>query len=336
MEDSVRETSVDDFPPENYPPVHVERLVIRSGDLGVIEFQKIASRMRDGSGNWCVTLNVTWAERWESLWNAVEQAIEQHEIWSAYAVVYDEIIAYFDQNKALVSRVADGVGDAEYVLDIGAGTGSTAIALLDGLKSRRVRAVDPNYSMLQQLYKKVSEKEEDRNRIEIKHADCVAALADVEDESYDGCVMMNVLFAMDNPLPALKQIYRVLKYDAILSLSTSYETSNVEELFNAIRRYLVKRKVFANRSEAFELAKRCNEKMKGIITRYSVSQVLFFLREAGFQIDEETELETGLYVGCVLAVSARKLKVPYMELPEDAEQKSVVDEGKVADMALIE
>jgi len=101
--------SVKDFPPKvpevTYPRVHTESLKLRTEKFGYIDFTKIASHVRDDKGNWCVILNISYAERQDTIWKQLREAMTREESWSRYAECYDPIIADFSQNKELVERV---------------------------------------------------------------------------------------------------------------------------------------------------------------------------------------------------------------------------------------
>ena len=130
--------------------------------------------------------------------------------------------------------------------------------------------------MLRKLHDKLSSREDYLTRTFISHCDCVSALSGressndqsgngdftgVADETYDACVMMNVLFALDEPVECLKEIRRVLKYDGILSLSTSDETTDVERLFRQIQSSLEQKGEWERKKELFERARARNREM---------------------------------------------------------------------------
>lgn len=185
--------------------------------------------------------------------------------------------------------------------------------------------------MLRKLHDKLSSREDYLTRTFISHCDCVSALSGressndqsgngdftgVADETYDACVMMNVLFALDEPVECLKEIRRVLKYDGILSLSTSDETTDVERLFRQIQSSLEQKGEWERKKELFERARARNREMVPLIRRYTEVQAVSFLEEAGFQ--EVKVVDRSAYVGCVFLATARKLKKTYRE-PDEKE-----------------
>ena len=294
-ESEVKPHSMRQFPPgeRNSPQFDIERLEFKRKDdkrFGLIVFDKLASGIRDGSGNWCVTLSVAFAQRPAALQESLLMAMGRDQMWSTYADYYDLIIGEFSHYQSLVEQVVNQVDGSERCLDIGAGTGGTTLRLLETMETRTVHAVEPNYRMLRLLDGKIKEHDrrakaensdvEERslfsNRVQLSHCDCATALSDrakppyfVANESYDACVMMNVLFPMEEPVESLREIWRVLKPHGKLVLSTSHGATDIHKLFAAIEREIkIDPARWASKKEAFQSAirktKRWNQSWSGI------------------------------------------------------------------------
>jgi ubiquinone/menaquinone biosynthesis C-methylase UbiE len=311
----VKPTSLRDFPADvprsKHPRVHSERFVYRADEFGLIEFQKLASGLRDGTGNWCVTLSISYAERSDEVWGHLLEGIRRDELWSRYAGCYDEIIAAFAANKDLVNAVVLLAGDAKNCIDVGAGTGSTTIKLLETKADREVYAVDSNYRMLARLKSNLDRIDGLATRARICHADCLSALAHVSDETFDACVMMNVFFALDHPLENLRIIRSKLKYGGKVVISTSDETTDIEELFWKIRAWLVNNQLWDTKESLFNEALERNRQMVPIVRRYTRADVEQFLQDAQFA-DIQLAIER-TYENCVFVMTAVKKQEMYLD-----------------------
>lgn len=313
---------------EEHRPTHSERLVVETKSFGLVEFQKLASKLEDLSG-WCVQLNLNYAEN-EKIWDDVECAMQTHSRWTRYAECYDTIIDCYSKKRELVTNIVHQLGDAKECLDIGAGTGSATLELLSrkDVPDRRVHAIDTNYTMLKRLQRN-AEKAGVLEHVKISHSDALAALGKLGDDIFDGCVMVNVLFALDNPKEVLDEVYRVLKPGAVLALCTSHENTDVNVLFSQIELKLISEDLWDERQEDFALAKQCNLDMVPIIRRYSREQMLGYIEAAGFSFDRTVDYDPVAYDGCVFVLSARKESVVLDDQRVDSLQANVVSPKKL-------
>jgi len=239
--------------------------------------------------------------------------VQTHALWSDYADCYDPVIADFSENRKLVKKVVDKIGDSPLnCLDIGAGTGSTTLELLNRNPARRVHAIEPNGEMVKRLHGKLSSMDGCMDRVKISYVDCLSALEKEPAETYDACAMMNVLFALENPVECLKGIRRALKFDGILSLSTSTSDTKIHDLFEAIRHELEANGKWETLQPQFEQAYSRNREMEGMIVRYSENEIRSLLQQAGFDIQV---WEPKQYVRCVVVVRAVKQLQEYEKGP---------------------
>ena len=195
---------------------------------------------------------------------------------------YDPIIGEFTDYKELVERVVAQIDGAENCLDIGAGTGNTTIELHRKAPKRHVHAVDVNHNMLRKLHTKLEQHPGYSERTTIIHGDCITALAGFQDETFDACVMMNVLFALDNPVECLTEVRRVLKYGGVLSLSTSRNSTNIHKLFGKIKEEIEDLRKWEEKKDLYKSAYDRNIEMEPIVVRYSEGDIRRYIERAGF------------------------------------------------------
>ncbi|HEY4311552.1 MAG TPA: methyltransferase domain-containing protein [Pirellulales bacterium] len=306
-ESDVAAHSIRQFPAGSEPDVDTEVLQFRHPKYGLVIAQKFASRVRNDRSLWCVALHVTFVQRGD-LWNSLMDVVHNDTIWTSYANCYDSVVAKFSQHTKLVEKVVEQIGSAPLkCLDVGAGTGSTTLELLR-TPGRTVHAIEPNGKMVAGLRENLK-RESQLDRVEVIHADCLGGLRQKADRSYDACVMMNVVFALDDPIACLKEIRRVLDWNAILSLSTSTVDTNINKLLDAIHLELSRRPEWkAIEAQYYEASAR-NREMEGIIRRYSEQDIRRFLEAAGFAI---LNIERNLYENCVIVIQAIKRKEDYL------------------------
>jgi ubiquinone/menaquinone biosynthesis C-methylase UbiE len=299
------------FLPGQDPMVDVEILQYHSEEYGLISFFKVASQIpnwRDGSKAWSVYLNISEIEKnRQKLWDDMANELRKYSVWSRYAETYDRVITPFTQYQRLLNLLVSKVGNAARCADLGAGTGSVTLQLLSSYNARTVLAVEKNEAMLECLRRKLDDSPTGlKRRAVLYKGDILTALGEQRNDSLDACIMLNVLFALENPLHVLKEICRVVKRGGILALSTSHKDTDIRLLFNAIKDDLAQKGLFSAELEPIWLeAYRRNEEMESMIRRDSKEQIRDYIREAGFVIDEE-EYHDSEYVNCVVVHKATK------------------------------
>ena len=82
-------------------------------------------------------------------------------------------------------------------------------------------------------------------RVAIYKGDITLSLREFPENSFDGALMLNVLYALDDPERCLVEVFRVLQPDACLALSTAHSETDVVHLFDAIRKDLMAQGLFA-------------------------------------------------------------------------------------------
>jgi ubiquinone/menaquinone biosynthesis C-methylase UbiE len=307
--DDVQKRSNVTFRPNFVPSVDIEILELESKSFGLIVFDKIATQIIGQNGRvkaWCVHLNISSVQRKRQFWCQMEQNLRTDVNWSAYATQYDRVIGAFSEYKNLVSTLVTKIGKPEKCLDLGAGTGTVLFSLLAASERTHILAVEKNEAMLDCLLRKLDDLKEIslKKRVLVEKGDITTCLRRENDNSFDGCVMLNVLFALDYPQEVVGQVFRVLRPGGSLVLSTSHVGTDINRLFSAIQRELQETGRWNVQTErAWRDAQDRNFEMRRLINRDTLSEIKSYLTTAGFAIEE---FEPGHYVGCVVVVKAVK------------------------------
>ena len=298
------------FLPQNPPLVDMEPLVLQSEKFGLIEFWKIASRIIDEEGNtaaWSIALNIARADKLDQLWAELKSILDERVNWALYSTSYDKVLLNFDEYAQLIKLVCSKLEDAVNCADLGAGTGNGTIELLRQKPERTVAAIEPNEEMLTKLRRKVRAQTPDLgDRVQfIKQG--LRNLGEFEDGFFDGAIMINVLYAVDDPAACLKEAARTLRHGGILALSTAHSATDVDRLFRAIRDNFTKKGILAEFRATLEDVRRRHEQMMGKIHRDSKEDIRRYLEDAGFDIEEWLDDQ---YAGAVVVVKAVKVRDP--------------------------
>ena len=307
--EEVEKRSLGKFRPNYIPAVDIETLEYGSKEYGLIVFYKIATQIIGQSGRlraWCVNLNVTSVQKSTKFWKKMEENLQRELNWSKYAVRYDSIITSFPEHEKLVDLVVGKIGDPERCLDLGAGTGSVTFSVLRRCPKARVLAIEKNGTMVDCMLRKMDliPDLEDRQRISLYKGDISSRLRQEEDQSFDACVMLNVLFALEHPAEVMAEVFRVLGPGGVLTLSTSHAATDINRLFGEIQKSLRNRMLWDDQTaNAWNDAFERNLEMRDLINRDSIDDIKGYVNDAGFKI---VEFEEGHYVDCVVVVKAIK------------------------------
>lgn len=292
------------------PIIDIEPLVFKHPDFGIITFRKIAAQIIERHGKpmaWSVTLNIEEAGSLDGVWNFLEKRLKDEFNWTRYAVSYDRLLIPFRAYNSMLDRAVSLMGDARLCVDLGAGTGNGTLRLLQSNPERIVWSVDSNESMLQYLRTKVDEAgrndESILNRLTTVKGN-VERLAIMKNQHkfFDAALMINVLYAVENPQECLHRAYELLKPAGLLVLTCPHKGTNVPKLFSEMRRDLTRQGLFQSLDENFEEAKRAHKRMDHLIHRNSLDEIYSFIDKAGFDIIEKVPE----YVDSVMLIKAEK------------------------------
>jgi ubiquinone/menaquinone biosynthesis C-methylase UbiE len=293
---------------QRMPLVDCEVLRIKTPRHGLITFRKIAVQIAETSEHglvWSVHLNIERAENADLLWEDLERRLTAETNWSRYAESYDRMLLKFREYDKLLSQVSDLLGNAKRCADLGAGTGNSTLRLLANHPERLVSAFESNEIMLQHLRAKLVKAEnlDAVRRVAIYKGDLTLSLREFPENSFDGALMLNVLYALDDPGRCLVEVFRVLQPDACLALSTSHSKTDVVHLFDVIRKDLKAQGLYAQLRSAVEDAEDRHNQMMANIKRDTRENVIEYLEKAGFEIGKRID---SAYADAVMIVQARK------------------------------
>lgn len=292
-----------------FPVVDVEDLLYESPTYGLITFKKIAAQIGDEKGGslaWSVNLNIVQAERSNEMWDALTRRLDADVSWSNYAKLYDRMLLKFDPYRELLEKVARLVGDAQSVIDLGAGTGNLTLELMKRRPTRELCALEANQEMIETLRAKLRKRSRPwRKNVTVLKGDLMGTLRELEASSIDCAVMMNVLYAIPDRAHCLREIYRVLKPGGTLVYSTSTKDTDLDRLFTSVRENLASKGLLKKLQTVVDCADDRNRAMSDWILRDTPQEVVSYASQAGFDVDDK-DVTHGEYVGAVTLVRAVK------------------------------
>jgi ubiquinone/menaquinone biosynthesis C-methylase UbiE len=163
------------------------------------------------------------------------------------------------------------------VVDLGAGTGNVTAALLT--TGHWVTAVENNLGMLERLRSKDLGKQLTVVKSSIEN------LTTFADESFDAAVMVNALYAVNDPLACLQNVHRVLKPNGVLGLSTTHSGTNLDTLLNSIKAQLQLVGKYKELGVDYQTIYDVNKQIENdIAKRHTRDQYREWVRTAGFEI----------------------------------------------------
>ena len=288
------------FSVDSIPLVDTEQLDYKSRRYGNVQMLKVAFQLHDEAGEyrgWAVTLMIENIA-WDHFENDLRERLNENKLWSVYAGSYDAVLTQYPDYQALIDKVIAIVPeDPCSVVDLGAGTGNVTQALLD--KGHTVTALENNDGML------------DRFRARDFSADLVQVvkssvenLGGLKSSTFDAAVMVNVLYAVDDPLACLQEVNRILKQGGRLGFSTTHRDTVLPPLLDDIERTLRNQGKLDELADDFQNVRDANERLEDIALRHSRDDYLGWVRTAGFEVENLFRSE---YQGVVMVVHARKV-----------------------------
>ena len=286
------------------PLVDTEELVYQSAKYGRVTFVKVAVQLHDAAGElhgWAVTLLIREID-WGPFERDLAESLRQDKLWSLYSASYDRVLQNFPPYHRLIAdAVAVVPGTNRSVADLGAGTGNVTAALLEA--GHRVTAVENNVAML--------------DRLRAKHhaaatltvvKSSVERLQVLKSGSFDAAVLVNVLYAVSNPLACLREVHRILKPGGVLAFSTTHKGTRLDALLDAIKDHLQDVGMYDKLESDYERLREVNKYIEGTIARrYTVEEYSEWTRIAGFTMLAPPK---STYLDAVILVHARKTDPP--------------------------
>ncbi len=297
------------FELDHFPIVDTEILELKTR-YGIVKFRKIASQIADNDGGilaWAINLNILSAENDEQMWIDLAERLKQEVNWSLYAKSYDRMLLKFDSYHQLIKNMVSLLGgDPVKVLDLASGTGNVTMEMLRQSTKRSIWALEANEDMLEYMRKKIHHLDKPRNeQVQILKGDLLLSLREIDNDSFDGAIMMNALYAMPERARCVQEIFRVLKPGGILVYSSSTTETDVERLFSAIRADLKRKDCLDSMRSIVHNAYDRHVQMMDNILRDTHQQVVNYAIQAGFSVDD-ADVQRGAYEGAVSIVKAVK------------------------------
>lgn len=282
------------------PFVDLETLHYVSERYGEVSFVKVAVQLHAPDGTpkgWSVSLIIRDIDE-AAFKEDLLEAARKDKLWGVYSAAYDRVLLEFEPYHQLIRDVTSVLPAGQCsVADLGAGTGNVTQALLSA--GHTVTAVENNLGMLDRMRVKLSQQE----RLTVVKAS-VENLNTLPDESFEGVVMVNVLYATDDPLRCLQEVHRILKPGGVLGFSTTHGDTKLDRLLNTIKTRLSEAGKFDRLSRDYQLLVDVNRQIENTIARRYTREVYRdWVRAAGLTITRDVP---STYEDAVMLVHARK------------------------------
>jgi ubiquinone/menaquinone biosynthesis C-methylase UbiE len=282
------------------PFVDVEPIEYLSQKYGPVRFLKVAVQLHDAEGRlrgWSVSLLIREID-WKTFQEDLLEMAQKDKLWSVYSASYDRVLLEFPPYKKLIDDIIAVVPERpRSVVDLGAGTGNVTRALLDA--GYVVTAVENNLPMLNRLRSKLRG---ESSLTVVKSS--VENLSGFSAQSFDAAVMVNVLYAVDEPLSCLQEVHRILKPQGVLGFSTTHSEIDLDPLLASIKARLEEIGKYDELADDYKVVYDLNKAIeKGIAKRYTRDEYRDWVRAAGFEIIKDVP---NTYEDAVMLIHARK------------------------------
>ncbi len=284
-----------------FPFVHTEPIVYNSDSFGRVEFTKIASQLHNPDGQLCgwsvglIPREIDWPDFEEML----KTKLYQDKMWSVYSGPYDRILPKFAPYNQLIDDVISVVPNENLVVgDLGAGTGNVTKKLV--AKGCRVVSIENSLGMLDRLTQKTWG---DPNVNVVKAS--IENLGFLNNSFLDAVVMVNVLYAVDDPIGCLREVNRMLRPGGVVGMSTTHRDTKLDELLTAIEGDLKEREAeYPDWPGDFALLEQINRDIEvSIARRHTRESYRQFFEVAGFEISRVVD---STYHNAVMVIHAKK------------------------------
>ncbi len=171
-----------------------------------------------------------------------------NDFWSRFSEEGYDYVGILPENKRMLERISNLVGTNRKVLDAGCGSGNLTVRLASN--SNHVTAIDFSEAMVKAVQEKVSS----LKNVAVQKGN-VTQLG-FRDGFFDVVVSVNVLFNLDEPEKAVKEMKRVLRSNGRLIISTPSKDAGLSSDF--LRRVIVDAREGNVEPEKLKLLERFN------------------------------------------------------------------------------
>ena len=226
---------------------------------------------------------------------------QKQQIWESYAFSYDRVLPVLPFYTEVVERHVAAMArpDVETVLDMGAGTGSVTVALLE--RGRKVTALDLNRAMLKKLRAKLAHHVSASLTIIEQNAE---HLPQFRDGTMDGVSVLLAFYDMADPHSALDEAIRVLKPGGTIVVTEPKNAFSLSPLLEFAERHMKSEGLYEELAPHWDRVMNANLALDPIARKSALRAELLFetLREAGFQ---DVEIKDS-HLGNCATVSGQK------------------------------
>lgn len=225
--------------------------------------------------------------------------MNEESIWTNFARVYDNILRVWDLYSELKDSMIKHLKIANIILDQGCGTGIFAIELAK--QGKLVYGIDNNEYM---LAKAIENGKDVKEGLYLKEGDALEL--EFKDNFFDGVISNNVIFYVNDPYRLLKEAYRVLKTQGVLTISGPRPNPDISKLTEDIISNFQKKGIYDIMRKDLEYFIECSKILKesGMPHTYELQDMRRLLQEIGFS--RELELRDDLYLGQSFLVAVQK------------------------------
>ena len=197
-------------------------LVDRRGEEEMLVINAIPTIVDKSTLNHNIPLDKYKMNRTLIILKSQEKKFTWDNFWTRFSKEAYDYTNLLPENKKMLDKTSSLVGNNKNVLDAGCGTGNLSIKLAE---KNRVTALDLNTSMLEVA----AEKTKQNNTVTFKKGD-VTKLP-FGNNTFDAVTSVNVLYHLDNPIDAIKEAERVLKYGGLFIIASPLKGAALSKEF---------------------------------------------------------------------------------------------------------